>query len=108
MTNSKKKTNVSTLSLTRVRKLLDEAKFNPKKTGVMSITADAGNPSYFETRAIEFISEAQITRQEMLKFIKEKELVAAEGTTLKQYKRELISAIKMLTIAVLKVEDGEI
>ena len=100
----------------QVSKLLNEVKFNPRAPGVMNIIANAGNPSYFETRALEFITEAAYTRNVLFDLTglialnhpetaeKDKEKFIKVQET---YKEELIAAIKMLTIAILKVEDGE-
>lgn len=63
----------------------------------MNIITNAGNPSYFETRALEFISEAQIIRSILVKDV-----------VFDNYKKEMISAIRMLITAILKVEDGEV
>lgn len=98
MTNSKKSTNELNPTLARVTKLLNEAKFNPRVPGILNVIVNAGTPEYFEIRAMEFISEASITRGTD---------TDEPYTAFKQYKDELISAIRMLTIAVLKVEDGE-
>jgi hypothetical protein len=64
----------------------------------MNIIANAGNPSYFETRALEYVEEAKLDR---LMFR------SKSGYDHSSYKQKLIRAIQMLTIAVLKVENGE-
>ena len=97
MKKNNKSSNQLNPSLSRVRKLLSEAAFNPRTPGIMNIITNAGNPSYFETRALEFISEAQIIRSILVKDV-----------VFDNYKKEMISAIRMLITAILKVEDGEV
>ena len=93
MMNSKKQATVSKPTLKRISLLLNQAKFNPNSPGVLNVIVNSGNPAYFETRALEFVSEATITR-----------LAMHDPAT---YEYKLISAIRMLVIAVLKVQDGE-
>ena len=47
------------MRLTDVRKILRESLINPRKAGPHKIVVDMGSPSYWETRAIELIMEAQ-------------------------------------------------
>jgi hypothetical protein len=59
----------------------------------------SGNPSYFETRSLEYVEEAKLDRL----MFKER-----SGYDYSSYRQKMIRAIQMLTIAVLKVEDGEV
>jgi hypothetical protein len=68
--------------------------------------ANSGNPSYFETRAVEYIAEAGMDRLQIQNFPPNEKGLA--NTYYDQYKHNLIRAIQMLTIAVIKVGDGEV
>lgn len=73
----------------------------------MNVIVNSGNPSYFETRALEFISEAQVTRSVTMRQSFKGVDDDTQGIVIENYKEELISAIRMLVVAILKVEDGE-
>lgn len=45
----------------QIAKLLSNATFNPRVEGPMSVIVDTRNPDYYETRATEFIAEAQLS-----------------------------------------------
>ena len=59
---------------------------------MLNVIANSGNPSYFETRALEFIAEAGFDRIE---------------NSADTYEQKIIRAIQMLVIAVIKVQMGE-
>lgn len=54
---------VQPVSKTRISKILNECKFDPKKDKAMSVIADVGNPDYLTTRAIEVLSGKKPNRQ---------------------------------------------
>jgi hypothetical protein len=74
----------------------------------MNIIIDSGNSSYFETRALEFISEAQVTHKMLTSLIAKSQSPEMITTSINTYREELSNAIKMLIIAILKIENGEI
>jgi hypothetical protein len=76
-------------SLTRVRKLLKEAAFNPRKPGKMQIVADVGSATYYETRAQILITEAKAARL---------------GGMEKIYKELMLDALRLLTLAIMSNE----
>jgi hypothetical protein len=59
------------------------------------VVANSGNPSYFETRSLEYVEEAKLDRLQITPYTD-------------HYRQKMIRAIQMLIIAVLKVEDGEV
>ena len=88
-------------SLKNIREILNQAKFNPKEPGPLNIVAHSTGPSYLESRAIEFIMEAQIWRGDI-------PIEHAEGSTeVENYKQKMIRGIQCLTLAIIKVENGE-
>jgi len=106
MKNSQPDKRNSKLSMTNVRKLLSQAAFNPNSPGPLSVVAHSGNPSYFETRAMEYVEEAKMDRMAI------REIPSSEAYTgfveiNEQYKQKMIRGIQMLVIAILKVEEGE-
>lgn len=106
MKNSSKAKKSSKLSMTNVRKVLSQAAFNPREPGPLNVVANSGNPSYFETRAIEYIAEAGIDRMN-LQGLPPDNITDIFQNHAGKYKHNLTRAIQMLTIAILKVEDGE-
>jgi hypothetical protein len=105
-------------SLKNVREILNQAKFNPKDPGPLNVVAHSSGPSYLEMRSMEFIMEAQIDRSNLRDLanlivdgiptdtvINEDNLRAAE--TFKSYKQKMLRAIQCLSLAIIKVENGE-
>lgn len=45
-------------SLTRVRRFLNLAKFNPRKSGILGVISDIDNTEFLRYRAIEIIKES--------------------------------------------------
>lgn len=102
-----------------MREVLNQAKFNPKAPGPLNIVAHSTGPSYLESRSMEFIMEAQIKRDDLkhLATIMIGDVVDLENTRdkdqerfqneLNQYKQRMIRAIQCLSLAVVKVENGE-
>ena len=105
-TNSKQDKKSSKLNITNVRNLLKKANFNPNSPGPLSVVAHSGNPSYFETRALEYIEEAKLDRMAIREIPKDN-IMEGFADPAGRYERKIIRAIQMLTIAVLKVQDGE-
>ena len=70
------------------------------------MVANSGNPSYFETRAVEYIAEAGLNRLAIGELPKDNIMEMFDDVS-GRYKQNLLRAIQMLTIAIIKVEDGE-
>ena len=106
MKNSTPDKKNSKLNMTNVRNLLKRAGFNPNTPGPLNVVAHSGNTSYFETRAQEYIKEAKLDRLKIREFPPNEE--GLYNTHFDLYQHNMIRAIQMLTIAILKVEDGEL
>ena len=91
-------------SLAKVRKVLTEAAFNPKTPGPLNIVAHSSGPSYLESRTMEFIMEAQIKR---MNIATEPGEYKGPAISTDEYKKKLIRGIQCLTLAIIKVENGE-
>ncbi len=96
---------------------MNEAKFNPKEPGPLNVVAHSSGPSYLESRAIEFVMEATNDRldsrnlvalikekPDKFNFDSEKETFELEAQA---YKKKMLRAIQCLTLAIIKVENGE-
>ncbi len=94
------KKNDLTPSLKDIREILNQAKFNPKEPGPLNVVAHSSGPSYLESRAIEFIMEAQVWRGNI-------PLNQKETSEQEQYKHKMIRAIQCLSLAIVKMEKGE-
>lgn len=98
-------------SLKQIREILNQAKFNPKEPGPLNIVSHSSGPSYLETRAMEFIMEAQVSKGNLSKYVighgfEEGEELYSEDIT--KYKQKMIRGIQCLTLAIIKVENGEV
>jgi hypothetical protein len=97
---------------------LNQAKFNPKDPGPLNVVAHSSGPSYLEMRSMEFIMEAQIDRGNLRDL---KNLIIGGIPTdsalnednaravieFKNYKQKMLRAIQCLSLAIIKVENGE-
>jgi len=106
-------------SLANIQKVLNNAKFNPKKPGPLNVVSHSAGPSYLELRAQEFILEAQEKREDLknlatiivsgapsLAGTQEEDKVRFQDE-LRNYKHQLTRAIQCLSLAIVKVENAE-
>lgn len=105
-------------SLKDIRETLNQAKFNPKDPGPLNVVAHSTGPSYLEMRSMEFIMEAQIDRSNLRDLANlivggipidaaQSEDSARAAIEFKNYKQKMIRAIQCLSLAIIKVENGE-
>ena len=96
----------SNVNITNVRKLLKKVVFNPNSPGPLQVVSQTGNPSYFETRALEYVEEARLDRMEARNLPIDNIMEMFQDPR-EQYKQKLTRAMQMLLIAMMKVDSGE-
>lgn len=82
-------------NLTEVKKMLQEAAFDPNKMGPMQIITEEGleNPGYLEIKVIEYMREAQVQRRALESGLKTKDSYDPV------YEDMLLKATRILTLA---------
>ena len=99
MLKSKKNLN---LSLTQVRKTLNQCQFNPRMPGPAMLMSEVDSPEYYEMAAIQLIKEATNLRRDlMIKMLSNSKALSLNE--IEEYDNKIRKAIQHLVLATLKI-----